>query len=83
VKNTDIVKYIVSGLTGIGGIGGSYYKMEQRVSVLEQQIEKQAKIRSIELEIAQMKRDEELQELEHRMKMDSIRFAHKKYQVEK
>jgi hypothetical protein len=80
MKN-DSIKIILSTFTALTGVGGSYWKMEDRVSKLEQEMAQQEKIRIIEYEIAQMRRDEELQELEHKMKMDSIRFAHKKYSV--
>ena len=78
----DSIKLILSTFTALTGVGGSYWKMEDRVSKLEEQMTQQEKVRIIEYEIAQMKRDEELQELEHRMKMDSIRFAYKKYLID-
>jgi|TARA_Y100000992_G_C21060567_1_gene393933 hypothetical protein len=78
MKN-DSIKLILSTFTALTGIGGSYWKMEDRVSKLEEQMAQQEKVRMIEVEIAHMKRDAELKELEHRMKMDSIRFAYKKY----
>jgi len=81
MKN-DSIKVILSTITALTGVGGSYWKMEDRVSKLEEQMAQQEKVRMIEYEIAQIKRDEELQELEHRMKMDSIRFAYKKYLID-
>ena len=78
----DSIKLILSTFTALTGVGGSYWKMVDRVSKLEEQMAQQEKVRIIEYEIAQMKRDEELQELEHRMKMDSIRFAYKKYLID-
>tara|TARA_Y100000593_G_scaffold61602_1_gene114162 strand:- start:1046 stop:1303 length:258 start_codon:yes stop_codon:yes gene_type:complete len=81
MKN-DSIKLILSTITALTGVGGSYWKMEDRVSKLEEQMAQQEKVRMIEYEIAQIKRDEELQELEHRMKMDSIRFAYKKYLID-
>jgi len=81
MKN-DSIKIILSTFTALTGVGGSYWKMEDRVSKLEEQVAQQEKVRMIEYEITQMKRDEELQELEHRMKMDSIRFAYKKYLID-
>ena len=81
MKN-DSIKIILSTFTALTGVGGSYWKMEDRVSKLEEQFAQQEKVRFIEYEIASMKRDEELQELEHRMKMDSIRFAYKKYLID-
>jgi len=78
MKN-DSMKLILSTITALTGVGGSYWKMEDRVSKLEEQMAQQEKVRMIEYEIAHMKRDAELEELEHKMKMDSIRFAYKKY----
>ena len=78
MKN-DSIKLILSTFTALTGIGGSYWKMEDRVSKLEEQMAQQEKVRMIEVEIAHIKRDAELKELEHKMKMDSIRFAYKKY----
>ncbi len=78
MKN-DSMKLILSTITALTGVGGSYWKMEDRVSKLEEQMAQQEKVRMIEDEIAHMKRDAELEELEHKMKMDSIRFAYKKY----
>ena len=80
MKN-DSIKLILSTITALTGIGGSYWKMEDRVSKLEEQMAQQEKVKMIEYEIAHMKRDAELKELEHKIKMDSIRFAHKKYLI--
>ena len=80
MKN-DSMKLILSTITALTGVGGSYWKMEDRVSKLEEQMAQQEKVRMIEVEIAHIKRDAELKELEHKMKMDSIRFAHKKYLI--
>ena len=80
MKN-DSIKLILSTITALTGIGGSYWKMEDRVSKLEEQMAQQEKVKIIEYEIAHMKRDAELRELEHKIKMDSIRFAHKKYLI--
>ena len=62
----------------MSGIGGSYWKMEDRVTKLEQQIAQQEKIKIVQLEIAQMRRDEELAELRHIMRIDSLRNSYKK-----
>ena len=78
---SDTIKVILSTFTALTGIGGSYWKMEDRVSKLEEQMAQQEKVKMIEYEIAHMKRDAELRELEHKIKMDSIRFAHKKYLI--
>jgi uncharacterized coiled-coil protein SlyX len=80
MKN-DSMKLILSTITALTGVGGSYWKMEDRVSKLEEQMAQQEKVRMIEVEIAHIKRDAELKELEHKMKMDSIRFAYKKYLI--
>ena len=80
MKN-DSIKLILSTITALTGIGGSYWKMEDRVSKLEEQMAQQEKVKIIEYEIAHMKRDAELRELEHKMKLDSIRFAYKKYLI--
>ena len=80
MKN-DSMKLILSTITALTGVGGSYWKMEDRVSKLEEQMAQQEKVKMIEYEIAHMKRDAELRELEHKIKMDSIRFAHKKYLI--
>jgi hypothetical protein len=78
MKN-DSMKLILSTITALTGVGGSYWKMEDRVSKLEEQMAQQEKVRMIEVELAHMKRDAELEELEHKMKIDSIKFAYKKY----
>ncbi len=80
MKN-DSMKLILSTITALTGVGGSYWKMEDRVSKLEEQMAQQEKVRMIEVELAHIKRDAELEELEHKMKMDSIRFAYKKYLI--
>ena len=74
----DWSKFIISIITAGSGIGGSWYKMEDRVSKLEQQIAQQEKIKIVQLEIAQMRRDEELAELRHIMRIDSLRNSYKK-----
>ena len=70
---SDSIKILISTITALTGIGGSYYKMEDRVSKLEEQMIRQESIKEAQLEIAQMKRDEELAELEHKIKLDSLR----------
>ena len=74
----DWSKFIISIITAGSGIGGSWYKMEDRVSKLEQQIAQQEKIKVVQLEIAQMRRDDELAELRHIMRIDSLRNSYKK-----
>ena len=75
---SDTIKVIISTITAMSGIGGSYWKMEDRVTKLEQQIAQQEKIKIVQLEIAQMRRDEELAELRHIMRIDSLRNSYKK-----
>tara|TARA_B100000287_G_C20156869_1_gene592455 strand:+ start:289 stop:522 length:234 start_codon:yes stop_codon:yes gene_type:complete len=73
---SDNLKVLMSTITALTGIGGSYWKMEDRVSKLEEQMAKQEAIKVVQLEIAQMRRDEELAELQHKIKLDSLRNAH-------
>mgnify|MGYP000332658919 CR=1 FL=1 len=72
----DSLKVILSTVTALTGIGGSWYSMEDRVSRLELQLEQQEKIKVVQLELAQMMRDEELAELKHKIKLDSLRREH-------
>ena len=74
----DWSKFIISIITAGSGIGGSWYKMEDRVTKLEQQIAQQEKIKIVQLEISQMRRDDELAELRHIMRIDSLRNSYKK-----
>ncbi len=75
----DWYKFIISIITAGSGIGGSWYKMENRVTKLEQQLAEQERIKVVEMEILQMKRDEELAELKHRIKIDSLKNSFNKY----
>ena len=70
---SDSIKVILSTITALTGIGGSWYSMEDRVTKLEQQIAQQEKVKVVKLELAQMMRDEELAELKHKIKLDSLR----------
>ena len=72
----DSIKLILSTFTALTGVGGSYWKMEDRVSKLEKEMAKQEAVKIAQLEITQMKRDEELAELEHKIKLDSLRRVH-------
>ena len=72
----DSLKVILSTVTALTGIGGSWYSMEDRVSRLELQLEQQEKTKVVQLELAQMMRDEELAELKHKIKLDSLRREH-------
>ena len=75
---SDTIKVIISTITAMSGIGGSYWKMEDRVTKLEQQIAQQEKIKIVQLQISQMRRDDELAELRHIMRIDSLRNSYKK-----
>ena len=70
------MKLILSTVTALTGVGGSYWKMEDRVSKLEEQMFKQEQVKLVQLEITQMKRDAEIAELEHKIKLDSLRRVH-------
>ena len=70
---SDSIKVILSTITALTGVGGSYWKMEDRVTKLEQELAKQEEIKIVQLEIAQMIRDEELADLQHQIKLDSLR----------
>ena len=69
---SDTIKVLVSTVTALTGVGGSYWKMEDRVSKLEKEMAKQEAVKIAQLEITQMRRDEELAELEHKIKLDSL-----------
>ena len=73
---SDTIKVLVSTVTALTGVGGSYWKMEDRVSKLEKEMAKQEAIKVVQIEIAKMRRDEELAELEHKIKLDSLRSVH-------
>ena len=73
---SDSIKVLISTITALTGIGGSYVKMEDRVSKLEEQVTKQEQIKLVQFEISQMRRDEELADLEHKIKLDSLRRKH-------
>jgi len=70
---SDTLKVLISTITALTGIGGSYVKMEDRVSKLEEQMAKQEAIKVVQLEISQMRRDAEIAELKHKIKLDSLR----------
>ena len=68
----DWSKFIISIITAGGGIGGSWYSMEDRVTKLEEQLAQQDKMKINQMEITQMRRDEELAELKFKMRLDSL-----------
>ena len=72
VKKMSNIKFIVNIIGLLGAIGGGWYKLEIRVSALEQEIEKQGEIKNIQAEIELMKRDQELEELKFKFKLDSL-----------
>ena len=72
LKTTNI-KFIINILGLLGAIGGGWYKLENRVSNLEDEINKQSEIKTIQAEIELMKRDQELEELKFRWKLDSLK----------
>ena len=76
LKTTNI-KFIINILGLLGAIGGGWYKLENRVSNLEDEINKQSEIKTIQAEIELMKRDQELEELKFRWKLDSLRATTK------
>jgi|TARA_R110000823_G_scaffold190903_2_gene322500 hypothetical protein len=77
INKMSWIKFVVSVVTAIGGFGGGWYKMEYRVSELEKQMEQQEKIKLIEQEIHNIKRDEELAELKLRITIDSIKTSYR------
>ena len=72
VKKMSNIKFIVNIIGLLGAIGGGWYKLESRVSALETQMEQEDKVKSIQAEIELMKRDQELEELKFRWKLDSL-----------
>ena len=76
LKTTNI-KFIINILGLLGTIGGGWYKLENRVSNLEDEINKQSEIKTIQAEIELMKRDQELEELKFRWKLDSLKSTTK------
>ena len=78
LKTNNLIKFVISIFTAISGFGGGWYKMEQRVSALEEQMAKKENISTIELEIANLKREKELIDLKYSMK-DSLRMEMARY----
>ena len=54
LRSNNLIKFVISIFTAIGGFGGGWYKMESRVSALEAQMAKKENISTIELEIARL-----------------------------
>ena len=68
----------LSILAALGSLGGGWWKMEDRVSKLEEQMAQKQNISNIELEIARLRRDKELLDLKYAMK-DSLRLEMARY----
>jgi len=77
LQSGNLIKFVISIFTAVGGFGGGWYKMEQRVSALESQMAEEQKIKIIEMEIATLQRDQELEELRFKWKLDSLKNASK------
>jgi|TARA_R110001592_G_scaffold231946_1_gene489207 hypothetical protein len=73
LKANNLIKFVISIVTAIGGFGGGWYKMEDRVSRLEQQMVEEQKIKLIKMEISTLRRDQELEELRFKWKLDSLK----------
>lgn len=73
LKANNLIKFVISIVTAIGGFGGVWYKMEDRVSRLEQQMAEEQKIKLIKMEISTLRRDQELEELRFKWKLDSLK----------
>ena len=78
LRSNNLIKFVISIFTAISGFGGGWYKMEQRVSALEEQMAKKENISTIELEIASLMREKELLDLKYSMK-DSLRIEMARY----
>tara|TARA_B100000287_G_scaffold131709_2_gene123810 strand:+ start:1096 stop:1371 length:276 start_codon:yes stop_codon:yes gene_type:complete len=81
MKN-DTIKVILSTITALTGIGGTYKTMENRVTDLEERILKQEQILRVEIEVQKMKQDQIIDELKSKAKIDSLRFASEMIQQE-
>ena len=81
MKN-DTIKVILSTLTDITGIGGTYKTMEDRVSDLEQRLQKQEQVLRVEIEVQKMRQEQIIDELKSKSRIDSMRFAAEMVQQE-
>ena len=68
MKN-DSIKVILSTLTAIGGIGGTYKTMEDRVRDLEHRLQKQEQVLRVEIEVQKMRQEQIIDELKSKAKM--------------
>ena len=81
MKN-DTIKVILSTITALTGIGGTYKTMENRVTTLEEKLQKQEQVLRVELEVQRMLQEQIIDELKSKSKMDSLRFAAEMVQQE-
>ena len=81
MKN-DTIKVILSTITALTGIGGTYKTMENRVTTLEEKLHKQEQVLRVELEVQRMRQEQIIDELKSKSKMDSLRFAAEMVQQE-
>ena len=75
MKKMSNIKFIINIVGLLGALGGGWYKLESRVSALETQMEQEDKVKSIQAEIELMKRDQELDELKFKWKLDSLQSS--------
>ena len=69
MKN-DTIKVILSTITALTGIGGTYKTMENRVTILEEKLQKQEQVLRVELEVQRMRQEQIIDELKSKSKMD-------------
>ena len=81
MKN-DTIKVILSTITALTGIGGTYKTMENRVTTLEEKLQKQEQVLRVELEVQRLRQAQIIDELKSKSKMDSLRFAAEMVQQE-
>ena len=72
MKKMSNIKFIINIIGLLGALSGGWYKLESRVSALETQMEQEDKVKSIQAEIELIKRDQELEELKFKWKLDSL-----------
>jgi hypothetical protein len=71
---SDSIKVILSTITALGGIGGTYKTMEDRVTELESKMQAQEHYLRIELEVEKLRQEELINEMKHKNTMDSLHF---------
>ena len=72
MKKMNNIKFIINIMGLVGALGGGWYKLENRVSTLETQIEQENSVKAIQAELELMKRDQELEDLKFKFKLDSL-----------